>query len=314
MYRYFNLLIDSNIPLPELPEKENGAAVIRFQLLGTMPKVKEHHWNHHWCTSDGEISISSAKIGKDYILRFPGLADFHLHREGAELQCYPCAGIDDVSIRHLLLDQVIPRVIGHSGSIVLHASAVEINGVAVLFLGDTGWGKSTLATSFLMNGHTILTDDCLLIKQENGNVTGMFSYVGARLMDDSIKAIVGEKFKLNKMAHYSTKKRLILHADFTNKNDEIPIAALFLLTSPEHAAKTGTILIEKINGAQIATEIIKHSFILDVFDKGKIAEKFSKTGGIAASGFPMYRLIYPRNYALLDQVRAVVEDVVIGKS
>jgi hypothetical protein len=314
MYQIFDILIESNIPLPELPEIEAGDASISFQLLGSPPKVKEYNSIHHWRLPDGEITISSARSGEDYILRFPDLADFQIVDDGAAVRCYPCPDVDDVSIRHLLLDQVIPRIIGHNGSIVLHASAVAINGVAAVFLGDTGCGKSTLAASFLINDCPILTDDCLLIRPETSNIIGIYSYVGVRLWEDSIDAIVGKKYEFNEMTHYSSKRRLILHADSTNENDEIPIAAVFLLAPPANAAKTGTIELEKIDGAQIATELIKHSFILDVSDKGKIAEKFSNTGKIAASGFPMYRLNYPRNHALLDQVRTAVEEIVIGKS
>jgi hypothetical protein len=43
--------------------------------------------------------------------------------------------------------------------IVLHASAVRVNGRAVLFCGPSGAGKSTLAAALAQRGYPLVTDD-----------------------------------------------------------------------------------------------------------------------------------------------------------
>jgi hypothetical protein len=46
---------------------------------------------------------------------------------------------------------------------VLHASAVEVNGKAVLFCGPSGAGKSTLAAALMKEGRGFVTDDVCLM-------------------------------------------------------------------------------------------------------------------------------------------------------
>ena len=46
---------------------------------------------------------------------------------------------------------------------MLHASAVNVNGCGVVFLGDKLAGKSTTAAAFVAAGHGLLTDDILAI-------------------------------------------------------------------------------------------------------------------------------------------------------
>ena len=311
MYRYFDLSIDSSIPLPELPEVNGGEASISFQLVNSPLDSQVFSTVHHWQLPDGEITMTCARSGEDYLLEFPDLAEFEISGASADVRCYPRANVDSASIRHLLLDQVIPRVIGHGGDIVLHASAVVIGGKAAAFLGAPGSGKSTLAASFLMSDCPMLTDDCLLIKTKASDIVGIRGCAGLRLLQDSIDAIIGEEYESKEAANYSSKRRLTTHVDSKQKS-EIPIAAAFLLTPPADAAQTGPVELEQIDGARTVTELIKHSYILDVSDKARIAEKFSATGNIVASGLPVYRLTYPHKHALLAQIRAVVEEVVTG--
>ena len=46
----------------------------------------------------------------------------------------------------------------------LHATAVVVDGEAVAFLGDCGYGKSTLGAAFLARGFPLLTDDVLALE------------------------------------------------------------------------------------------------------------------------------------------------------
>ena len=51
----------------------------------------------------------------------------------------------------------------HRGYLVLHGSAVLVNGRAVVFSGDSGAGKSTLAASMVHHGYQLITDDVVAI-------------------------------------------------------------------------------------------------------------------------------------------------------
>lgn len=312
MYRFFDFLIESNIPLPELPEVETGIASISFHLLAESLPNQQIDWFHHWRLPDGEITISCARDDCDYYLRFPELADFKIEDGCNDIHCNPCAGISDSMVRHLLLDQVVPRVASHHGEIVLHASAVVMNDTAIVFLGETGRGKSTLAASFHMNGYPLLTDDCLLLRQEGSDVIGIPSYAGARLWADSYDAVADEKQVSPGTISYSPKKQIILNKNVQIDNDKMPIRAIFTLSSKNRTINSEKIKIEKITGAEIIIDLTTHSFVLDVADIKKAEEKFFNMGQAAKADMSFYHLSYPHDHTLLDSLRNEIIKVVAG--
>ena len=312
MYQIFDILIESNIPILELPEVEQGEVSISFQLSpDSFSDESKLNWYHHWCLPNGEITISCARIEKDYFLRFPDLADFWVSQDGNQIVCFSLSDVSYETIRHLLVDQVIPRVVAHQGWIVLHASAIEVEGGIVAFLGESGWGKSTLATSFYEKSYPLLTDDCLLIKPEAGIIVGIPSYAGSRLWPDSLVAVVNDKSSVHPVAHYSSKMRLIFPDKLKNKIFQLPLTAIFAIESPESTKDQSEIAVNPLKGAEMAMELVKHSFHLDVTDRNKMSTQFEALAQVTASALPIYLLTYPRDHAELNKVREVVEKVAL---
>ncbi|HKS96499.1 MAG TPA: hypothetical protein VJV74_10250, partial [Terriglobia bacterium] len=124
------------------------------------------------------------------------------------MRCRPRKAIPLDTVRHLFLDQVFPLLLSKRGRLVLHASAVLIPGGAIAFLGETGQGKSTLASSFSQRGFPFLTDDCLLLEEKGGQLVGIPSYPGLRLWPKTVAALFAEEPPVSRVAHYTTKKRL----------------------------------------------------------------------------------------------------------
>ena len=55
-----------------------------------------------------------------------------------------------------------------NGSLIMHATSVDINGSGVLIVGRSGSGKSSLAINLLALGSTLVADDqCKLVKKNN---------------------------------------------------------------------------------------------------------------------------------------------------
>ena len=204
-------------------------AEIVFQLknVSSLPQKTSIDWCHHWRLANGKISISAGKEGRDYWLRFPCLADFHLDPVNSNIIAYCHTDIPQETIRHLLLDQVIPRLLSHQGNQILHASCIKIADSALAFCGESGWGKSTLAAFFYSQGHPLLTDDCLLLKTNDSNeVLGIPNYQGIRLFEDNL-SIFPETKQTTPVAHYGTKKRIITNND--SDNQEVSIKAILIL-------------------------------------------------------------------------------------
>ena len=303
-YRIFDFTLESTIPLPELPHSPSTTARFSFA-LSSIPssQMQEPIWLHHWLLPGGEASISFAKTEKGLFLRFPYLADFIFSPTKSRITCHPTAGIPEETIRHLLLDQVVPRIVSHLGRPVIHASGSVINDSAILFLGQTGWGKSTLCAHFHRNGFPLLSDDALLLGKNGDAVVGIPSYAGMRLLQDSFQALHldgDEHTAVRKVAHYSSKKRIIFSNEITKT--AIPIKAVFILNDPE-ALSLGSPSFSRVTGYRAAIELTKHAFSLDVTDPSLMGKQLQSLAGLCGSDcLSIFTLQFQRDHELLPLV------------
>ena len=311
MYGIFNIALASDIPLPELPEVEMAKSVISIQAgedAACIPAQPE--WFHHWETPEGEVAILCAKLPDAYLLRFPKLVDFTISMSCDTVLYFPQPDIPAATIRHLLLDQVVPRILGQRGQLILHAAAVVMpEGQSIAFLGASGRGKSTLASSLHHNGAQLITDDCLLLEEVGGHVVAIPNYYGLRLFNDSATAIFGEQSGDSPVAHYTTKKRLHLSS---RGGDEVKAASrltsIFLLADAGEDVEP-LVRINKVKGIEAIMTMIEQSFTLDITDKPLIARQFTELGRFLSSGINIYQLVYPRQHSMLPQVRSRIEEI-----
>jgi hypothetical protein len=107
--------------------------------------------------------------GEHFLLRIPDIARFLLSN-GREIafELEPAASADDVPI--FLLGTVFGILLHQREQIVLHASAVRINGKAVLFCGSSGAGKSTIAAALVQRGYSLMTDDVCAVAMTDAGV------------------------------------------------------------------------------------------------------------------------------------------------
>ena len=313
MYRIFNIALDSQIPIPELGESSEISDTNVFVFsLGELNSGDSYiEWFHHWPDPDGRISISAGRKGDSYWLRFPDMVDFEMHLEEQSIIAYKQGATPDTTIRHMLLDQVIPRVLGQQGNLVLHAGAVTLTkGKTAAFIGQSGWGKSTLVSSFQQQGAELITDDCLMIEQSDNCVLAIPNYYGIRLFDDSIKAIFGEQEDTGDVAHYSSKRRLILPDSGEGKEAApLQLDAIYLLSDHKEGISSDQINITSTGGMDAMMTLVAQTFVLDVTDKQMMAEQFRNCGKIFDSEVPCFQLDYPRDHGRLDEVRKAIESV-----
>jgi hypothetical protein len=305
VYRIFDQVLDSSIDLPELDTASGAEPDIRFELR-TRGTRRESGWKHvhDWTLPDGTITISCARRGDDYRLSFPQLAEFHIGNSGDQITCYPEPGTSDIAIRHLLLDQVIPRVMGHGGRLVVHASAVVLEeGSTAAFLGDTGWGKSTLAAALQRHGATMLTDDSLLLERRGDRVWGIPAYRSLRLLADSTAWAAPCASDFSRLGQYGGKQRMQPRGVVAAANVEhIELSCLFLLSEPGNAGQKEQISIEPVAGGDALLALIARLFTLDVSDDARTSDIFFDCGRLLNMGLPVFGLDYPRKHDMLPEV------------
>ena len=314
LYQIFDLCIACELPLPRVPACTADTPAWTIVLPGTEISGQGFEIFHSWKAPDGQDIMAGARYGEDYLLDILGLARFRIDFGRRQIQAQPLPGCTDNTLAHLLLDQVLPRVVCHGGRMVMHASAVLLkDGRAVAFSAPSGRGKSTLALAFHQAGHRVITDDCLLLQREHGAVSAISAYPSLRLWPDSLAALTGGRgvmgSRVSQMAHYTNKKQLSLAPDEApGRPQPVELSALFLLDEWRQADQNGRGLIESAGGSTAIMAMIESLFALDVVAREVVKRNFEMAGALAGA-LPVFHLRYPREYGFLPEVlEAVVQN------
>ncbi|HEY7785248.1 MAG TPA: hypothetical protein VIB00_11000 [Pyrinomonadaceae bacterium] len=157
-YNAYNLGICSALPLPELqPSAEVVADVtIRLGQLDWSPKA----------VSSDEEDLSFEIGTNEAHFFWPQVGTFRVSG-GTEITIQPIDGVEDRLVRLPLLGTIIATLLHQRGNLVLHASAVSIEGEAVAFVGNKGRGKSTMAATLYGLGHELLADDVVALTTDH---------------------------------------------------------------------------------------------------------------------------------------------------
>lgn len=209
---------------------------------------------------------------------------------------------NEATIEHLLGDQLVPRIVSHLGGLVLHAGAVNIQGGAVLFLGETGQGKSTLSASFHQIGNPILSDDAVLIRQGNAGFVARAIVPSLRLFPGAVERIFDDEPVCTAMAGYSDKVRVHLPSLAGSAPVTLALGAIFFI-APE---TVGTeIEIRSLPPAQTCINILQNSFAFDPSDRGRAQGRMEQAAQLAEN-VAAYELTYPRDFRFLPRVRTAI--------
>src|SRR5262249_8950886 len=145
-YAAYGLTLESEIPLHGLCGTD-AAPDLRILGGSRPPDVAAKHAARRAAADDGPW-LRLTRDGASLLREFDGGGVFTFSPGDQSIAVHlDERGLTDTA-HHLLLDQVLPLVLSHTGRLVLHASALDLEGRGVAFVGSGGVGKSTLAASF----------------------------------------------------------------------------------------------------------------------------------------------------------------------
>ena len=114
--------------------------------------------------SVGEQPVyGAARQGDVACLRMYDLCDFEVGPGRTKVRCRPSPDADPEAIALVARGAFLAFLLGLGGECVLHASAVSVGDRAVVFVGGSGRGKSTLAAWACTTGAAFVSDDLLRI-------------------------------------------------------------------------------------------------------------------------------------------------------
>jgi hypothetical protein len=299
-YRFCGQTIVSTIVLPLLDRSacsEPACTIDREP--PSDPALASPQFFHHWRIGRQAPWLSFARHDDGYLLRFRDLADFLVSGDGAHICACPSQTLPDDTLRHLLLDQVLPLALSRRGRVLLHASAVHVPGIGALaFAGPTGRGKSTLAAALASRGGRILSDDCLVVEPRPGGLHVLPSYPGLRLWPDARSRALRRGTRDGRVAHY-TRKRRVNGGALRFHRDPSPLRALFLLS--ERGTAGFAVTIRRCRASARLMGLVKYAYILDIEDREHLARAFDGLASLVTS-VPVLRLRVRHGHSRLAEV------------
>jgi hypothetical protein len=171
---------DFRLPLPpeQAPVEQEVGYIFRRPESETAPppvgpKIAEQN-----CSHGTPITIVHRSDDEAWVWRRL-IGTFHIHSNYRLVDVYPVEGGNEHFLGLMLAGQLAVFIMQLRGAPSLHASAVVPDNGAVVFLGQNGQGKSTMAASFLHRGARLLSDDALVLLRRPD---GLYGVPGPRLM------------------------------------------------------------------------------------------------------------------------------------
>lgn len=276
---------------------------VTLQTLGARPQsaVPQAPFNQ-WTFHDGTVWTLFYRLDSSYLLRFPGLADFEVSRDGRTVGAWPVTGVSPGTVQHLYLNLVLPLALSRQGRLVLHASAIAVGEFAIAFIGESGRGKSTLAASFAGAGKHFLTDDGLQLAWDGQALIALPSHPSIRLWEDSQQILASQTTQPVAPVDFTTKARFLAGPDFPYCAQAKPLRHIYFLGQ----GNAGSPTIEPLRSSSATLiELVRNSFLLDIAEQEQLARHFDEISRIAS--LPLhYYLDYPRRYEDLPRLREAV--------
>jgi len=283
----------------------------RWSQQKAAPVLEHHHEN-------GELWFACWKHGDGYVAHFPGVCSFLISSGEMRIECAPEPDARGVTIAHMILDHAIPRLLTlKPGHVVLHASAIAIEGQVVALLGQSGQGKSTLAAWLASREYPVLTDDCLALRWDAGEQEWLAqpSYESVRLWPDSVDALGINKTSLMDFAEYSTKKRTGKDAELRFATEGAPLRGCFALAGRDGDKETHSgppaVHVLPVNEAFVA--LLGSVFRLDPENEQINRREFEAMTRLTERvGF--WSLAYERKYDWLPEVQKAMIDALRSRN
>lgn len=250
---------------------------------------------------DSSRYTDAYRIDNRYLMRFPDVADFEISADGSWSICCPVLGVSEATINQLYLNHVLPHLLSQQGKLVFHASAVYVDGGTIVFMGDSGLGKSTLAAHFALKGYPFLTDDCLLVEGNAGAYTAIPSHPSIRLWDDSQEWLGIADTAKAPPVDFTPKERVLATPKLPYCQDPRPIRLVYCLGDACATRATLTRLTE----AEAFRYLFKRSFLLET-EAPEFVQRHFHSVATFANSVKCFTLDYPRCYDELEHVRAAL--------
>lgn len=222
--------------------------------------------------------------------------------EGKRLTVSPTGSVDDEELQSYLLGVLMSVMMRQRGMLVLHACAVARNGFAVGFVGDSGWGKSTIAHYLCDHGFAILNDDVMVVDldREVPHVLPGPNHIKLR---PGASLTLGNELSHLPQLHARSTKRVARAAQ--RLSTPVPLRDLYVL----EREFVGETYAERMSGHRAVMELVRHTRMTHIFDDEIHRKRHLRQCVELVSDVPVFKLWRRRGMQSLSVIRRLITAV-----
>jgi hypothetical protein len=288
LYRLYGLVVQADTSLPAPPAHGSPDISITTQPLRFRSTIAPNIYGYSYQRrTDGSVHVS-----------WSDLFDFVVHANGRRIDVFAGTDIDGETVVAYLISQVLSVALLLQGIPTLHASAVSLHGNAVVLLGESGFGKSTLTAALLAEGAQLITDDLLVLRKE---AAGYVAVPGAQRIKLAPAAADALHLAWPDTPMLDDSGKHVYHVPAAHcAAAPVPVERVLLL-QPD-AAQPSLVSLSK----QQATRALLSATFNPLHTENARLQELLLTAEAIADALPFYQLAIPRALARLAEVSALV--------
>ncbi|OFX44138.1 MAG: hypothetical protein A2046_14480 [Bacteroidetes bacterium GWA2_30_7] len=261
-YKAFGLTWKSEFQIPEFVTI--NSIVKEPDIIINIGKVPQN------LTGNVTTGIKHQLSENKFLLNMDKIARFYVSN-GKKITIEPVSRVSKKDIRSILITTILGVVLNQRNLFPIHGSAVEIDNKAILFSGQPGAGKSTIATALSLKGYKIITDDISAIQRIENKPYVIPSFPSIRLWTDSVENLNLNNYNFIRIRKGVEKKRVIAKNWFSK--NLAPLTHIFIINTSNFTLfkieeikginkfnylKNNTYRVKFINGDENKVSFFKH--------------------------------------------------------
>jgi hypothetical protein len=238
---------------------------------------------------DSPFTLTSYGAGEFFELAYGNEALFFVDAAAERLwgTCLPPLTNEDVAT--YLLGPVMGFVLRRRSVMALHASAVAVEGRAVVLCGPSESGKSTTAGALALRGVPVLSDDITALSDSSAGFQVEPGYPRICLWPDAVGDLLGQPDALPRLT--PTWEKCFLPLDGNKAKFEAhwkPLGAVYLLAP--RAAEANPPRIEEVGAREALLELVQNTYMNWLLDRNQRAAEFDALSKLVTQ-VPIRRIV-----------------------
>lgn len=291
VYRAFGLNIESAIPFLDMPREEgNPDVVIQY---GKVPDG----------VTDAKIKGVRYQAGPGkFLLQVDNVARYYV-TNGNHVLIEREQKAADEEVLLFLMGSAVGALLHQRNILPLHASAIEVDGEGVIFVGPSSVGKSTLAGGFHKRDYPLLSDDVCAVTATNRLLPHIIpGFPKLKLWSDALKKLEEDSEGLNRVRLDQDFEKYFVPFDNAG-NSPVPVRSVFVLVT----TNTDQFEIVPLKAGDKIDPILNNTYRPRFLEGlGGKKEHFKQCAAVAAKA-AVIRITRPRKGFRLNELMDLVE-------